>query len=81
MYCGQRQLGERVDIARRDSERENDVLPDHYGGLLAEGAMFTSLKWLFSWSWASWPPGKKAGAGILSISELIPRRIPPGVYH
>jgi hypothetical protein len=44
-------LENRVDIARRDSERKNDVLPDHYGGLLADGAMLTSLEWPFSWSW------------------------------
>ena len=50
MYCGQYQLEKRVDIARRGSERENDILPDHYGGLLAEGGVLTSLEWLFSWS-------------------------------
>jgi hypothetical protein len=44
-------IEERVHIARRDVERENDIFPDHNGRLLAEGVMLTSLEWLFSWSW------------------------------
>ena len=51
MYCGQQRLEKRVDIAMRDSGRENDILPDHYGGLLAEGIRLASLEWRFSWSW------------------------------
>jgi hypothetical protein len=50
MYCGQQRLEKRVDIAMRDSGRENDILPDHYGGLLAEGVMLASAEWPFSWS-------------------------------
>ena len=50
MYCGQQRLEKRVDIARRDSGRENDILPDHYGGLLAAGVMLASAEWPFSWS-------------------------------
>ncbi len=38
-------------MATRDSERENDILLDLYGGLLAEGGVLASLEWLFSWSW------------------------------
>jgi hypothetical protein len=34
-----------------DTQRENDILPDHYGGLLAEGGMLASPEWLFSWCW------------------------------
>ena len=37
MYRGQWQLEKRVEIARRDSERGDGVLPDHYGGLAAGG--------------------------------------------
>ncbi len=50
-YCGPSGLEKRVDIARRDSEPENGILPDHYGGLLAAGGVLTSLEWRFSWSW------------------------------
>ena len=40
--------------------------------------MLTSLKWPFSWPWASLSSGKTAGAGILSVSERILGGYPRG---
>jgi hypothetical protein len=34
-------------LPERNSEPGNDVLPDHYGALLADGVMLTSPEWLF----------------------------------
>jgi len=70
MYCGQWQLEKQIDIAGRDSERGHYVLPDHYGGLPAVGAVLTSLEWPFSWSWHHGLRIKRAGAGISSVSAI-----------
>jgi hypothetical protein len=51
MGCEQQQSEKRVDIAGRDSKPENDILPHHHGGRLAEGVMLASLEWRCSWSW------------------------------
>ncbi len=41
----------RAFAQQRDSERKNDILLDHHGGLLAACVMLASLEWTFSWSW------------------------------
>ena len=52
MYLvGNSNLKKGADMATRDSEPGDYILPNHYGGLLAAGVMLTSLNWLFSWSW------------------------------
>ena len=62
-------MKKRVDIARRDSKPENDILPGHYGGLLAEGIILASPEWLFSWSWHH---GRRAKRLELAYRRFLP---------
>ena len=71
MYRGQWQLEKRVEIARRDSERGDGVLPDHYGGLAAGGVMPASLEWLFSWSWTHGRRAKRLELAYRQFSSLV----------
>ncbi|MBP7868723.1 MAG: hypothetical protein KA002_01525 [Firmicutes bacterium] len=71
MHCGQWAIGKRIDIATRDSERENDILADYYGALSAEGGMPTSLEWLFSWSWHHGRGTKRLELGYRQFSPLV----------
>jgi len=52
-------------------EPENGILPNHYGGLLAEGVMLTSMEWLFSWSWHDGRQTKRLELGYRQFSSLV----------
>lgn len=71
MHRGQQQSEKRVDIARRDRGPENDILPDRYGGLLAEGGMLTSPERLFSWSWHHGLRTKRLELAYCRFSSLV----------
>ena len=58
-------------VTGRDSKRENDILPDHCGGLSAEGGVLTSLEWPFKWSWCHGLQIKRLELACCQFSSLV----------
>jgi len=68
---GNSNLKKGADMATRDSEPGDYILPNHYGGLLAAGVMLTSLEWLFSWSWHHGLRAKRLELACCQFSSLV----------